>query len=59
MIAKVCDRASRRDTWFENRLVIVKIIINNATYQRETLSERPIRQPLKGRPGLSLFMCFV
>ena len=22
MIAKVCDRESRRDTWFENRLVI-------------------------------------
>ena len=22
-------------------------LINNATYQRETLSERPIRQPLK------------
>ena len=21
MIAKVCDRESRRDTWFENRLV--------------------------------------
>ena len=24
------------------------VLINNATYQRETLSERPIRQPLKG-----------
>ena len=23
------------------------VSINNATYQRETLSERPIRQPLK------------
>ena len=23
------------------------VLINNATYQRETLSERPIRQPLK------------
>ena len=23
MIAKVCDRESRRDTWFENRLVIL------------------------------------
>ena len=22
MIAKVCDRESRRDTWFENRLVL-------------------------------------
>ena len=22
------------------------VLINNATYQRETLSERPIRQPL-------------
>ena len=22
MIAKVCDRESRRDTWFENRLVM-------------------------------------
>ena len=24
MIAKVCDRESRQDTWFENRLVLVK-----------------------------------
>ena len=24
------------------------VLINNATYQRETLSERPIRQPLTG-----------
>ena len=24
-------------------------LINNATYQRETLSERPIRQPLRGK----------
>ena len=24
------------------------VLINNATYQRETLSERPIRQPLYG-----------
>ena len=23
------------------------VLINNGTYQRETLSERPIRQPLK------------
>ena len=23
------------------------VLINNAAYQRETLSERPIRQPLK------------
>ena len=23
------------------------VLINNATYQRKTLSERPIRQPLK------------
>ena len=23
------------------------VLINNATYQRETLSEQPIRQPLK------------
>ena len=23
------------------------MLINNATYQRETVSERPIRQPLK------------
>ena len=23
------------------------VLINNATYQRETLSERPIRQPLR------------
>ena len=23
MIAKVCDRESRRDTWFENRLVLI------------------------------------
>ena len=25
MIAKVCDRESRRDTWFENRLVEEKV----------------------------------
>ena len=24
------------------------VLINNATYQRETLSKRPIRQPLRG-----------
>ena len=24
------------------------VLINNDTYQRETLSERPIRQPLRG-----------
>ena len=27
MIAKVCDRESRRDTWFENRLVFTKITV--------------------------------
>ena len=27
------------------------VLINNATYRRETLSERPIRQPLKGGHG--------
>ena len=27
MIAKVCDRESRRDTWFENRLVFTRIFI--------------------------------
>ena len=26
------------------------VLINDATYQKETLSERPIRQPLRG-PG--------
>ena len=26
------------------------VLINNATYQRETLSERPIRQPLRKMP---------
>ena len=26
MIAKVCDRESRRDSWFENRLVYYAII---------------------------------
>ena len=26
MIAKVCDRESRRDSWFENRLVLNVII---------------------------------
>ena len=26
-------------------------LINNATYQREALSERPIRQPLKTKLG--------
>ena len=25
------------------------VLLNNATYQRETLSERPIRQPLSGK----------
>ena len=25
------------------------VLINNATYQRETLSERPIRQPLNSK----------
>ena len=24
MIAKVCDRESRRDSWFENRLVCIR-----------------------------------
>ena len=28
MIAKVCDRESRRDTWFENRLVIIIFIFH-------------------------------
>ena len=28
------------------------VLINNATYQRETLSERPIRQPLSNRLGI-------
>ena len=34
------------------------VLINNDTYQRETLSERPIRQPLRGVEwvhGLFLF----
>ena len=26
------------------------VLINNATYQRETLSELPIRQPLRSHP---------
>ena len=26
MIAKVCDRESRRDTWFENRLVLIIMV---------------------------------
>ena len=30
MIAKVCDRESRRDTCFENRLVYVRIYIEVA-----------------------------
>ena len=30
MIAKVCDRESRRDTWFENRLVFFFLIFNFA-----------------------------
>ena len=25
------------------------VLIDNATYQRETLSERPIRQPFRGK----------
>ena len=29
MIAKVCDRESRRDTWFENRLVCVQSVRKN------------------------------
>ena len=28
------------------------VLIDNATYQRETLSKRPIRQPLNKRPAL-------
>ena len=31
------------------------VLINNATYQRETLSERPIRQPLRSVIWVSLF----
>ena len=27
MIAKVCDRESRRDTWLENRLVVLDLYI--------------------------------
>ena len=27
------------------------VLINNDTYQRENLSERPIRQPLRGLAG--------
>ena len=30
------------------------VLINNDTYQRETLSERPIRQPLKMEPQIRL-----
>ena len=30
------------------------VLINNATYQRETLSERPIRQPLS-KPSFTFF----
>ena len=29
------------------------VLINNATYQRETLSERPIRPPLNAGAGLT------
>ena len=29
------------------------VLINNDTYQRETLSERPIRQPLKVAPNMA------
>ena len=32
------------------------MLINNATYQREILSERPIRQPLNSPSQSSLFM---
>ena len=28
------------------------VLINNATYQRETLSERPIRQPLRNKKSV-------
>ena len=28
------------------------VLINNATYQRETVSERPIRQPLKPKQDI-------
>ena len=28
------------------------VLINNDTYQRETLSERPIRQPLNNTKGV-------
>ena len=39
------------------------VLSNNATYQRETLSEQPIRQPLIGQVVLellikTLFACF-
>ena len=33
------------------------VLINNATYQSETLSERPIRQPLKKKKsGLTVIV---
>ena len=31
MIAKVCDRESRRDSWFENRLVVLTYRETNVT----------------------------
>ena len=32
------------------------LLINNATYQRETLSERPIRQPLRHSSGIKKYL---
>ena len=33
-------------TYTNAKFIVIMLLINNDTYQRETLSERPIRQPL-------------
>ena len=37
MIAKVCDRESRRDTWFENRLVCNYLNISYASFGEKNI----------------------
>ena len=51
MIAKVCDRESRRDTWFENRLV--SIMVRGVIYQ--DFCDQNFRNFIDFQPD---FVCF-
>ena len=45
MIAKVCDRESRRDSWFENRLVVPSTSftgVNSRTKNLILMVENPL-----------------